>query len=67
MTSLHAQVPEDAYVTAAQAESSLGHNLADELDDCEHDDAADRDLRAWHWSAWTLIPKVWITLVSHST
>ena len=44
--SLHAQIPENAMVTATQAESSLGHNLADEYADSDDDDAADRDVRA---------------------
>jgi hypothetical protein len=46
MACLHAQVPDAAIVTAVQAESSLGHNLADEFDEGEDEDAADKDVRA---------------------
>ena len=46
VATLHGQVPEDAFVTAFQAESSLGHNLADELADDDDEGAADKDVRA---------------------
>jgi hypothetical protein len=43
--SAHCEVPPEALVTAEQAESALGHNLADDFDD-DPDRAADKDQRA---------------------
>ena len=43
LPSYPAEMPSDAYVTAAQAESSLGKHLADELDEAE-EELGDKDL-----------------------